>query len=215
MKIAKIILGLIIIDIMPKVCPHSLDSQTISSYLRNTSRPNINVPLLNKSSTMTRKSNAEQIWIEQMSLQLKKWVLDDKVRIKMLQTVLKESAKANLDPLLILSVITVESKFNKYAISSSGAIGLMQVMPFWLNELEHPTENLFDVETNIHLGCSILREYLDTEKGNLFYALGRYNGSRGREAYPKLVLDAYQRYWKLENSFKITCDCSSVEKILV
>ncbi|MFZ3896667.1 transglycosylase SLT domain-containing protein [Salmonella enterica] len=105
-----------------------------------------------------------------------------------------EAKRAGLDPDLVVSVIDVESKFNRYAISPVGARGLMQVMPFWTNEIGNGEADLFPVRTNLRYGCTILRHYLDKENGNLFYALGRYNGSRGSRVYPDLIMAALSKY---------------------
>jgi soluble lytic murein transglycosylase-like protein len=119
-------------------------------------------------------------------------------RREFLHTVRYEAQRAGLDPELVLGLIQVESGFRRYAVSSAGARGYMQVMPFWTTVIGDgdPTA-LFDMVTNIRYGCVILRHYLDLERGNLFLALGRYNGSRGRDTYPKAVLAAWQR-WKFK-----------------
>lgn len=135
-------------------------------------------------------------WLNDMSNRLKKWVPDQFLRQRYLTIIQYESVRAGLDPQLVLSLITVESRFNKYAISSTGAQGLMQVMPFWLTQLGLKQQNLFDIQTNIRFGCTILRYYLQKEQGNLFMALGRYNGSRGQATYPNMVFNAYVKYWK-------------------
>lgn len=105
-----------------------------------------------------------------------------------------EAIRAGLDPEMVLGLLYVESRFRKYAVSSAGARGYMQVMPFWLNVVDRPTDNLFHLRTNLRYGCAILRHYLDTEGGDLFLALGRYNGSRGQREYPDLVLKAWKQY---------------------
>jgi soluble lytic murein transglycosylase-like protein len=119
-------------------------------------------------------------------------------RREFLHTVRYEAQRAGLDPELVLGLIQVESGFRRYAVSSAGARGYMQVMPFWTGVIGDgdPTA-LFDMVTNIRYGCVILRHYLDLENGNLFLALGRYNGSRGRATYPNAVQAAWQR-WKLK-----------------
>ncbi len=116
-------------------------------------------------------------------------------RLTFLETVRYEAQRAGLDPALVLGLIQVESGFRRHAISSAGARGYMQVMPFWVDVIGDgdPTA-LFDMRRNIRYGCVILRHYLDIEKGNLFMALGRYNGSRGRDAYPNAVLAAWKRW---------------------
>lgn len=144
------------------------------------------------------KANA---WLDDMSNRLKKLapknavVQDDFMRKRLLTTIQYESVRAGLDPQLVLSLITVESRFNKYAISSAGALGLMQVMPFWLRQIGSSEQNLLDMQTNIRFGCTILRLYVQKEQGNIFMALGRYNGSRGQAVYPDAVFAAYNRYW--------------------
>ena len=118
-------------------------------------------------------------------------------RVEFLQTVWYESRRAGLDTSLVLGLIQVESAFRKFAISSVGARGYMQIMPFWARLIgDGDPATLFHLQTNIRFGCVILRHYLDREQGDLFMALGRYNGSRGRAAYPNAVLGARQQ-WRL------------------
>ncbi|WP_205903963.1 lytic transglycosylase domain-containing protein, partial [Pseudomonas viridiflava] len=105
-----------------------------------------------------------------------------------------ESARAGLDPEMVLGLLYVESRFRKYAVSTAGARGYMQVMPFWLNVVDRPDDNPFHLRTNLRYGCSILRHYLDAENGDLFMALGRYNGSRGKREYPDMVRVAWKRF---------------------
>jgi soluble lytic murein transglycosylase-like protein len=117
------------------------------------------------------------------------------VRREFLHTVRYEAQRAGLDPELVLGLIQVESGFRRYAVSSAGARGYMQVMPFWTRVIgDGDPGALFDMVSNIRYGCVILRHYLDMENGNLFLALGRYNGSRGRDPYPKAVLAAWNRW---------------------
>ncbi len=111
-----------------------------------------------------------------------------------------EAMRAGLDPPLVLAVIEVESRFRKYAVSRAGARGLMQVMPFWVREIGEPGHNLFHERTNLRYGCTILRHYLDRERGNLVNALGRYNGSLGRPEYPNRVLRALRERWSVASS---------------
>lgn len=115
--------------------------------------------------------------------------------LTLLQQVHIEARRAKLSPELVLSVIQVESNFDRFAISSVGARGLMQVMPFWLQELKRPDDNLFELQTNLRFGCTILRYYLDMEKENLTRALARYNGSRGSYEYPSKVYKALRTTW--------------------
>jgi len=135
-------------------------------------------------------------WLSDMSNRLKKWVPDDFMRKRLLTVIQYEAVRAGLDPQLVLSVITVESRFNKYAISSAGARGIMQVMPFWVRQIGASNQDLLEAQTNIRFGCTILRHYLQLEHGDIYYALGRYNGSRGQSTYPNLVFSAYNKYWQ-------------------
>jgi len=131
-------------------------------------------------------------WLAEMSDRLARRIADDKFRVELLKAVHYEATRAGLDPQLVLGIIEVESGFNKYAVSSAGARGLMQVMPFWFALIGGKDQNLFHLRTNLRFGCTILRHYLDIENGDLFRALGRYNGSLGRAEYPTLVLSAWR-----------------------
>ena len=134
-------------------------------------------------------------WLGSMSERLKRQKAELQVRKEFLQTVWYESKRAGLDTALVLGLIQVESNFRKFAVSSVGARGYMQVMPFWTRVLgDGDAGKLFHMQTNLRFGCVILRHYLDREKGDLFMALGRYNGSRGKAEYPNLVLGA-RRQW--------------------
>ncbi|MEN9946144.1 MAG: hypothetical protein RLZZ293_530 [Pseudomonadota bacterium] len=141
-------------------------------------------------------------WLEDMSQRLKKiapknsLIQDDFMRNRLLTIIQYEAFRAGLDPQLVLSVITVESRFNKYAISNAGALGIMQVMPFWLRQIGGTNQDLLNVQTNIRFGCTILRHYIQREHGDMFYALGRYNGSRGKTDYPNKIFSAYNSYWQ-------------------
>jgi soluble lytic murein transglycosylase-like protein len=134
-------------------------------------------------------------WLGAASEQLKRRKAEAQTRIEFLETVWYESRRAGLETSLILGLIQVESGFRKYAISPVGARGYMQVMPFWMRLIgDGQVNRLFHMQTNLRFGCVILRHYLDIEKGDLFMALGRYNGSRGRAEYPNLVFGA-RRQW--------------------
>jgi soluble lytic murein transglycosylase-like protein len=135
-------------------------------------------------------------WHEEMSRRLAPKFPDARSRDEFLATVHYEAVRAGLDPQLVLGVIQHESNFRKYAISSADARGYMQVMPFWTRLIGTPEHNLFNLRTNLRYGCVILRHYLDAENGDLFRALGRYNGSLGRAEYPNAVLAAMQRHWQ-------------------
>jgi soluble lytic murein transglycosylase-like protein len=138
-------------------------------------------------------------WLTAMSDRLQPKKRDFNTRKEFLQTVWYESKRAGLDPALILGLITVESNFRKYAVSPVGARGYMQIMPFWMRvigggEPGSDAAKLFHMQTNIRFGCVILRHYLDRERGDLFMGLGRYNGSRGKAAYPDAVLGAKKKW---------------------
>jgi soluble lytic murein transglycosylase-like protein len=144
-------------------------------------------------------------WLNAMSRKLARRVPDRAAREEFLVTVHYEAKRAGLDPQLVLGLIQVESNFRKYAVSSAGARGYMQVMPFWTKLIGGREHNLFHLRTNLRYGCVILRHYLDIEKGDLFRALGRYNGSLGRPEYPTIVERAWQRDWSYPaaGSFKV------------
>ena len=134
-------------------------------------------------------------WLASMSDKLKRRLPDARVRREFLETVWYESKRAGLDPALVLGLIQVESAFRKYAISSAKAHGYMQVMPFWARIVgDGDRRKLFHMQTNLRYGCSILRMYIDMEGGDLYLALGRYNGSRGRAEYPNAVRSAWQQW---------------------
>ena len=134
-------------------------------------------------------------WLGAMSDRLKKRKPDWDVRREFLQTAWYESKRAGLDTDLVLGLVQVESNFRKFAVSVAGARGYMQVMPFWTRVLgDGDASRLFHMQTNLRFGCVILRHYLDLERGNLFYTLGRYNGSRGKAPYPDAVMAA-KRLW--------------------
>ncbi len=136
-----------------------------------------------------------EVWLTDMSGRLAAKVTDPDERLLILKTVHYEARRAKLDPEIILALIEVESNFDRFAISSAGARGLMQVMPFWLKEIGRPDDNLFDIHTNLRMGCTILRHYLDREKGNQTKALARYNGSVGKVWYPQRVFAKLTRRW--------------------
>jgi len=134
-------------------------------------------------------------WVGEMSFRLKKKIPDYQTRLEFLETTWYEAKRAGLDPSLVLGLIQVESAFRKYAVSVAGARGLMQVMPFWSRVIgDNDAQKLFHMASNLRYGCSILRMYIDMEDGNLFLALGRYNGSRGQAAYPNMVLSAWKNW---------------------
>lgn len=134
-------------------------------------------------------------WLNEMSQRLKKRIPDTNYREDFLRTVHYEASRAGLDPQMVLGLIQVESGFKKYALSSVGARGFMQVMPFWVRSIGAGDHNLFLLRTNLRYGCTILRHYVDIERGDLYRALGRYNGSLGKPEYPNMVLGAWRKNW--------------------
>lgn len=137
-----------------------------------------------------------EVWLKDMSTRLGKRVEDPAERIQILKGVHREAQRIDMAPELVLAVIEVESNFDRFAISRAGACGLMQVMPFWLDEIGKPDDSLFDIDTNLRMGCTILRHYYDRERGNLQRALARYNGSLGSTRYSNKVLDRLRGRWR-------------------
>ena len=136
-----------------------------------------------------------EVWLVDMSKRLKKIMPDRKERIELLKAVHREATRTDLHPELVLAVIHIESRFDRFAISRAGAQGLMQVMPFWLKEIGHADDNLVDLQTNLRMGCTILKYYLDKEKGDLIRGLARYNGSAGTRKYADKVLSVLRTHW--------------------
>lgn len=142
-------------------------------------------------------------WLSEMSRRLEKRIPNREYRIDLLRSVHYEATRAGLDPQLVLGLMQVESGFRKYAVSSAGARGYMQVMPFWVKTIGRPDDSLFDLRTSLRYGCTILRHYLDIEKGDLFRALGRYNGSLGQPEYPNMVRAAWQNQWSYDSPARL------------
>ncbi len=139
-------------------------------------------------------------WLAAMSQRLSGRTPDHATRLDFLQVLWYESQRAGLDPALVLGLAEVESGFRKFAVSVAGARGYMQVMPFWARSIgDGDASRLFHLQTNLRFGCVILRHYIDRERGDLFFALGRYNGSRGRAEYPNAVFSARKR-WEYKDS---------------
>ncbi|MDD5365797.1 MAG: lytic transglycosylase domain-containing protein [Gallionellaceae bacterium] len=138
---------------------------------------------------------AARAWVAEMSRRLVRRVPDQDFRLDLLGSVYYEASRAGLEPDMVMGLMEVESGFRKYAVSSAGARGFMQVMPFWVDLIGTPEHNLFHLRTNLKYGCTILRHYLDIEKGDLYRALGRYNGSLGQPEYPNMVLAAWKNHW--------------------
>ena len=134
-------------------------------------------------------------WLTEMSGRLSRRMPDREGRLEFLKTVYYEAKRAGLDPQMVLGLIQVESGFKKYSVSSAGARGYMQVMPFWVGLIGSKDNNLFHMRTNLRFGCTILRHYLDIENGDIYRALGRYNGSLGKPEYPNMVRGAWEKQW--------------------
>jgi soluble lytic murein transglycosylase-like protein len=145
--------------------------------------------------TAFRNPADETAWLREMSRRLAKRMPDEAERLEFLTTLHWEASRAGLDPQLMLGLVEVESGFRKYAVSPVGARGYTQVMPFWIKTIGTPDHNLFQLRTNLRYGAVILRHYIDIERGDLYRALGRYNGSLGQPAYPRLVVGAWKRNW--------------------
>jgi soluble lytic murein transglycosylase-like protein len=137
-----------------------------------------------------------EVWLVAKDQPLAKIIKDPQQRLNLLKLIHAEASLAQLQPEIILALIEVESRFDSYAVSSAGAMGMMQIMPFWKKEIGRPNDNLIDTQTNLRYGCTILRYYLDKEKGQLAEALARYNGSYGQYWYAERVFDAWAKNWR-------------------
>lgn len=140
-----------------------------------------------------------EVWLVDMSGRTRSWIKDDDERLEILRLIHSEAQRIDLEPELLLALIHVESLYDRFAVSSAGAQGLMQVMPFWKNEIGRPDDNLTQIKTNLRYGSTILRHYLDIEKGDLTRALARYNGSLGKTWYPERVMNAWEKYYYVNN----------------
>jgi len=137
-----------------------------------------------------------QAWMLAMSSRMQPYVADEKQRLELLKLIRQEAILSGLKPEMVLALIEIESKFDRYAVSHVGAQGMMQVMPFWKKEIGRSDDNLTITTTNLRYGCTILKYYLDKENGDLRSALARYNGSSVYGNYPELVFKAYKKKWK-------------------
>ena len=178
--------------------PSLIFAQSTSEYpdakIRNDLRPLLK-SAISKSESFENRFDAE-VWLVDMSSRLSHKVPDPEKRLRLLRLIHQEAIQANLYPELVLAVIEIESNFNQYAISSAGAMGLMQVMPFWLKEIGRDGDNLFKPTTNLRMGCTILRYYMNVEKDDLLQALARYNGSKGSNRYSNKVIKALNKRWR-------------------
>ncbi|MBL4826799.1 MAG: lytic transglycosylase domain-containing protein [Spongiibacteraceae bacterium] len=167
----------------------STSDTELRDFLKNT---------INSADSFVDRFDAE-VWLVDMSNRLKPFIKDPKQRLQLLRSIHREAKRAKLKPDLVLALIEVESHFDHYAVSSAGAQGLMQVMPFWKKEIGRPEDNLVDIETNLRYGCRILQFYIKKEKGNWMNALARYNGSLGQYWYPERVMNAWKKRWYTTN----------------
>jgi soluble lytic murein transglycosylase-like protein len=160
-------------------------------------------------------SKAAVDWLTEMSQRLETRIPNFQSRVDFLRTLHFEAIRAGLDPQLVLALIQIESSFRKYAVSRSGARGYMQVMPFWVGLVGRKGDNLFSLRTNLRYGCVILKYYLNLEKGDLFYALARYNGSLGKSEYPNMVIGARRSVWRYQGGLALapTSFCSPTRKV--
>jgi soluble lytic murein transglycosylase-like protein len=149
---------------------------------------------IDKSDSFADRFDAE-VWLLDMSTRLAPFMKNPEERLSLLRAIHREAKRAQLKPDLVLALIQVESKFDRYAVSRAGAQGLMQVMPFWKNEIGHTEDNLTDINTNLRYGCQILKYYMQKESGSWMNALARYNGSYGKLWYPARVMDAWRDRW--------------------
>ncbi|MBR9908881.1 MAG: lytic transglycosylase domain-containing protein [Gammaproteobacteria bacterium] len=137
-----------------------------------------------------------EVWLLSKQEPMGRFFDDPQQRMDMLRRIHRAASSAGLQPEVVLAVIEVESRFDRFAVSSAGAQGMMQVMPFWKNEIGHPDDNLTDIDTNLRYGCAILKHYLNKANGRLMDALARYNGSYGQYWYPRRVMNAWQDNWR-------------------
>lgn len=152
------------------------------------------IEAINTASSFQDRYEAE-VWLLDMSTRLKPYIQNDRERLQLLKNIHHEASQAELQPELVLAVIDIESRFDRFAVSRAGALGLMQIMPFWLNEIGHPNDNLLEINTNLRMGCTILKYYLEKESGDLRRALARYNGSLGSTVYPDKILETLRMRW--------------------
>jgi len=177
-----------------------------TSSVQASEMPAVDSALLEKLAQTMAKQHANtdrfdaEVWLVASEQRLQRYVQPYAARLELLETVYRESQRQALDADLVLAVMQVESAFDRYAISRVGAQGLMQVMPFWRDEIGRPQDNLTTVETNIRYGTTILAHYLQIAQGDLVDALARYNGSRGRLDYPELVVTAWRKVWRNKTS---------------
>lgn len=181
------------------VCLMLLQAASAACIAATTERPDAEMRVLLQQTIVKADSFKDrfdaEVWLVDMDRRLSRYVKDPQERMKILHLVHTESHRFELKPEMVLAVMHVESLFDRYAVSRVGAQGLMQVMPFWKEEIGTNDDNLTDIATNIRYGCAILKTYLKREQGNMMRALARYNGSVGKTWYPERVFNAWERHW--------------------
>ncbi len=185
--------GLVVLLLLPLIAiaaaPEEIDPQVIDALARS------------MSDDLDHGDHFDaQVWLLSSVPKLARYVKNEKEQELILRTVYRESNRHDMDPDLVLAVMQVESRFDRFAVSRVGAQGLMQVMPFWRNEIGRPQDNLTQIKTNVRYGTAILGQYLSEAHGDLIDALARYNGSRGRLNYPELVVYAYRAKWQTQST---------------
>ena len=178
----------------------------VSLVLCGAARPDQDLALIDRIARSVASEAAQddhfdaEVWLMSSHPKLARYVADEAERIVILSSVFREAARQQIDPDLVLAVIHVESAFNRFAISSAGAQGLMQVMPFWRAEIGRPQDNLTEIDTNVQYGTAILAHYLEVANRDLVDALARYNGSRGRLNYPERVVYSFRSRWQTQSA---------------
>lgn len=184
---------------------HTICIVSVSLLLCGAARPDEDLALIDRIARSVSSDAAQddhfdaEVWLMSSHPKLARYVANEAERILILSSVFREAARQQIDPDLVLAVIHVESAFNRFAISSAGAQGLMQVMPFWRAEIGRPRDNLTEIDTNVQYGTAILAHYLDVANRDLIDALARYNGSRGRLDYPERVVYSFRTRWQTQS----------------
>lgn len=186
---ARLLLCLLLLAVAPRV----LAAAAVPDHVDPAMRRQLMAAVQQSSSFSNRY--AAEVWLLDMSTRLAPLLPDTGRRMALLRDVHAAALRAGLSPQIVLALIQVESRFQRFAISSAGARGLMQIMPFWVKEIGQPGDNLFDMQTNLRYGCTILAYYLKMEHGNIIRALARYNGSLGQYWYPERVQAALRQRW--------------------
>lgn len=183
---ALLALSLFSATLLAQPSPNAEVDPELAQFLKNT---------IEASDSFDDRFDAE-VWLVSKQDQLARYIDNPEQRLDILQRIHRAAKSVDLQPEIVLALIEVESHFDRFAVSSAGAQGMMQVMPFWKNEIGHPEDNLTDIDTNLKYGCAILKHYMNKTNGRLMDALARYNGSYGQYWYPRRVMDAWQNNWR-------------------